>query len=152
MSRSAFVAVVASWLMATVIAVAAQPVDKADPQGLIQLERSWNEAFYKKDVSFIETLLADEFIAIYEDGSQGDRARELLLTREFNQRVDSARQDDFIVKLYGDTAVVWFTLHLVGPRQGQPVQVDLRYVDVFVWRADRWQCVSSHSTKVEKTP
>ena len=152
MSRSAFVAVVASWLMATVIAVAAQPVDKADPQGLIQLERSWNEAFYKKDVSFIETLLADEFIAIYEDGSQGDRARELLLTREFNQRVDSARQDDFIVKLYGDTAVVWFTLHLVGPRQGQPVQVDLRYVDVFVWRANRWQCVSSHSTKVEKTP
>jgi|KBSSwiStaDraftv2_1062776.scaffolds.fasta_scaffold03820_5 ketosteroid isomerase-like protein len=148
----AIVAVVSSWLMASLVAVAAQRVDKADPQALIQLERSWNEAFYKKDVSFIERVLADEFIAIYEDGSQGDRARELLLTREFNQQVDSARQDGFVVKRYGDTAVVWFTLHLVGPRQGQPVQVDLRYVDVFVWRADRWQCVSSHSTKVEKTP
>jgi ketosteroid isomerase-like protein len=146
-------ALVASWcVIATVAAVAAQRADKADPQALIQLERSWNEAFYKKDVSFIERVLADEFIAIYEDGSQGNRARELLLTREFNQQVDSARQDEFIVKQYGDTAVVWFTLHLVGPRQGQPVQVDLRYVDVFVWRASRWQCVSSHSTKVEKAP
>lgn len=149
--RIALMAVVSSLLSASVVAVAAQRADKADPQALIQLERSWNEAFYKKDVSFIETLLADEFIATYEDGSQGDRARELLLTREFNQQVDSARQEDFIVKLYGDTAVVWFTLHLVGPRQGQPVQVDLRYVDVFVWRANRWQCVSSHSTKVDKT-
>ena len=48
----------------------------------------------------------------------------------------------------GDTAVVWFTLHLTGPKQGQQIQVNLRYVDVFVWRADRWQCVSSHSTKI----
>ena len=57
-----------------------------------------------------------------------------------------------MVKLYGDTAVVWFTLHLLGPKQGQQVAVDLRYVDVFVWRANRWQCVSSHSTKMAKDP
>jgi ketosteroid isomerase-like protein len=129
----------------------AQPAVRTDPQSLVGLERAWNDAFYKKDVAFIERLLADEFIATYEDGSQGDRARELTLTREFNQRVDSAKQDDFIVKIYGDTAVVWFTLHLLGPRQGQQIQVDLRYVDVFVWRDNRWQCVSSHSTKVDKS-
>ena len=129
----------------------AQPAEKTDPQSLVRLEGAWNDAFYKKDLAFIEKLLADEFIAIYEDGSQGDRARELTLTREFNQRVDSAKQDDFIVKIYGDTAVVWFTLHLLGPRQGQQIQVDLRYVDVFVWRDNHWQCVSSHSTKVDKS-
>src|SRR5262249_22672083 len=119
--------------------------DKTDTQSLIQLERSWNEAFYGKDLTFLDSVLADEFIATYEDGSQGDKAKEIALTKEFNQKVDSAEQEDFIVKIYGDTAVVWFTLHLTGPRRGQPVQVDLRYVDVFVWRANRWQCVSSHS-------
>ena len=144
--------------MIAVVAVAASTgaaaqtaVDKSDPQALIRLEQSWNEAFYRKDVSFLERVLADEFIATYEDGSQGDKAKEISLTRDFNQHVDSAKQDEFRVKLYGDTAVVWFSLHLVGPRQGQPVQVDLRYVDVFVWRANRWQCVSSHSTKVIKS-
>ena len=65
-------------------------------------------------------VLADEFIATYEDGSQGDKAKEISLTRDFNQQVDSAEQDEFRVKLYGDTAVVWFSLHLIGPRQGQP--------------------------------
>jgi ketosteroid isomerase-like protein len=145
-----FVRFVSSWLVCTLAAAASAqtPTDKSDPQGLIRLEQSWNEAFYRKDVSFLDRVLADEFIATYEDGSQGDKAKEISLTRDFNQQVDSARQDDFKVRLYGDTAVVWFTLHLAGPRQGQRVEVDLRYVDVFVWRGQRWQCVSSHSTKV----
>jgi ketosteroid isomerase-like protein len=142
---------VSSWLVVACVTVAAQTAaDKTDVQSLIRLEQSWNEAFYRKDVSFLERVLAEEFIATYEDGSQGDRAREISLTRDFNQQVDSAVQDDFRVKLYGDTAVVWFSLHLIGPRQGKSVQVDMRYVDVFIWRDNRWQCVSSHSTKVIK--
>jgi ketosteroid isomerase-like protein len=137
-------------VLAVAVSAAGQGSDRRNPQSLIQLERSWNEAFYRKDVAFLERVLADEFIATYEDGSQGDKANEISLTKTFNQQVDSARQDDFVIKLYGDTAVVWFTLHLLGPKQGQQVAVDLRYVDVFVWRANRWQCVSSHSTKVAK--
>lgn len=146
-----FVSFVCSWLVAGCLTVAAQTAaDRTDAQSLIRLEQSWNEAFYRKDVSFLERVLAEEFIATYEDGSQGDKAKEISLTRDFNQHVDSAEQDEFRVKLYGDTAVVWFSLHLIGPRQGQPVQVDMRYVDVFIWRSNRWQCVSSHSTKVVK--
>jgi ketosteroid isomerase-like protein len=143
---------VALAIIALTVGVSAQGGDRANPEALIQLERSWNEAFYRKDVSFLERVLADEFIATYEDGSQGDKTKEISLTKAFNQQVDSARQDDFVVKLYGDTAVIWFTLHLLGPKQGQQIAVDLRYVDVFVWRANRWQCVSSHSTKVVKDP
>lgn len=144
-------ALVALTVLALTVSTIAQGGDRTSPQSLIQLERSWNEAFYRKDVSFLERVLAEEFIGTYEDGSQGDKAKEIALTKEFNQQVDSARQDDFVVKLYGDTAVVWFTLHLLGPKQGQQIAVDLRYVDVFVWRANRWQCVSSHSTKVVET-
>jgi hypothetical protein len=43
---------------------------------------------------------------------------------------------------------VWFTLNLVGVRQGQRAEVTLRYTDVFVLRDGRWQCVSSQSTRV----
>jgi ketosteroid isomerase-like protein len=141
-------AVIGLTVLAVAVSATAQGSDRKNAQSLIQLERSWNEAFYRKDVSFLERVLADEFIATYEDGSQGDKVKEISLTKAFNQQVDSARQDDFVVKLYGDTAVVWFTLHLLGPKEGQQITVDLRYVDVFVWRANRWQCVSSHSTKM----
>ena len=120
----------------------------SDQDTLIEIERSWNDAVYRKDVELIGSFLADEFIATYPDGSRGDKRRELLMVEEFNQQVDSAIQDEFVVKVYGNTAVVWFTLHMVGPKQGKPTPVDMRYVDVFVLRDGRWQCVSSTSTRV----
>ena len=121
---------------------------RSDQEILVELERGWNEAFYRKDVAFIDSLLADEFTATYDDGSQGDRARELALTSEFNQQVESAIQEDFTVRVYRETAVVRFTLRLVGIRQGERAEVTFRYTDVWVLRDGRWQCVSTHSTKV----
>ena len=120
----------------------------SDQQVLIDLEQGWNEAFYRKDVAFIRNLLADEFMATYDDGSRGDKEKELALAAEFNQQVESAIQDEFTVKVYRDTAVVWFTLHLVGIRQGQRAEMALRYTDVWIVRDGRWQCVSTQSTKV----
>ena len=121
---------------------------KSDQQILVELEQGWNEAFYHKDVAFMDKILADEFIATYDDGSRGDKAKELALAAEFSQQVESSTQSDFTVKVYGDTAVVWFTLRLVGIRQGQRAELTLRYTDVFVLRDDRWQCVSTQSTRV----
>lgn len=141
----------ATWVVTT-SASQGTPVE-SDQQILIKLERSWNEAFYQKDIAFIQTILADEFIATYEDGSRGDKARELALAAEFNQQVESAVQDDFTVKVYRDAAVVWFTLRIVGIRQGQRAELTLRYTDVWVMRDGRWQCVSTQSTRVTpKTP
>lgn len=115
---------------------------------LIALERGWNDAFYRRDADFIAGLLADEFVATYDDGSRGDKARELELVATFDQQVLSAVQDDFRVAVYDDTAVVWFTLRLVGIRQGQEAELTLRYTDVWVRRDGGWRCVSTHSTRV----
>lgn len=131
----------------TVPASQTTPVE-SDQDILIRLERGWNDAFYRKDVAFIERLLAEEFIATYDDGTQGDKAKELALAVQFNQAVESATQDDFIVKVYRDTAVVWFTLKIVGIRQGQKSELNLRYTDVWVVRDGRWQCVSTQSTRI----
>lgn len=132
------------------VTVSASPLQRApsDQQILIQLERDWDEAFHHKDVAFLDTVLADEFRVTYSDGSQGDKARELKLAAEFNQQIDSSAMDDFTVKVYGDTAVVWFTERLVGPSKGRQLTVTLKFMDVFVMRDGRWQCVASQSTKV----
>ena len=126
---------------------AGQPV-KSDQEVLIELEKRWNAAVYENDVKFVASILADEFTVTYEDGSRGDKAKELALIAAFNQRVESAVQDDFTIKVYGDTAVVWFTLRLVGFKQGQRAELTLRYTDVWIVRDGRWQCVSAHSTRV----
>lgn len=131
-----------------VSATAAAQSARSTREVLIELERGWNDAVYRQDADFVEGLLADEFVGTYDDGSRGDKARELALIAAFNQQVISAVQDDFRVAIYGDTAVVWFTLHVVGIRQGQEAELTLSYTDVWVRRDGRWQCVSTHSTRV----
>lgn len=142
------IAAVLALVLLNVSPAGAQRKPLSDQDILVDLEKQWNEAFHNKDMAFLRQILADEFVATYEDGSRSDKAKELALTESFNQQVDSSVQDDFTVKVFGDTAVVWFTLTMVGPKQGVPTTVVLNYTDVFVYRDGRWQCVSSHSTKV----
>jgi len=121
---------------------------QSDQETLVQLEHDWDEAFFAKNLAFIDRVLAEDFIATYDDGARGDKAKELKLATEFNQQVESSMLDDFTVKVYGDTAVVWFTRHLAGLSQGRRLELTFRFTDVFVVRDGRWQCVSSQSTKV----
>jgi hypothetical protein len=125
---------------------AAQGV-KSDQQTLIDLERRWNMAFHTGDVKFIESILDDDFIATYEDGVRADKKKELAQAASFNQQIDASSMDDFTIRIYGNTAVVWFTLRIIGPIQGKPVELTLRYTDVWVLRDGKWKCVSSQSTR-----
>ena len=126
---------------------AGQPVRSAQ-EILVQLERDWVAALMRNDVTFVDSVLAEEFVATYGDGSRGDRKRELQLVADFNQQVDKWTVDEFIVKVFRETAVVWFTQRMVGPVQGKPTEIVTRYMDVFVMRDGRWQCVASQSTRV----
>lgn len=123
---------------------------KSDQDILIQLEHDWDAAFRRNDAAFIDKILADEFVVTYEDGNRGDRATELAIAATLNQQIDSSRMDEFIVKEFGNTAIVWFTLHLVGPVKGQTTEMTFRFVDVFVLRDGRWQAVESQSTRVQR--
>ena len=145
--RSSLCCVLAAAWAVTASTSQRAPVE-SDQKILIALEQRWNEAFYRNDVASIKSLLADEFIATYDDGARGDKAKELALAAEFNQQVESAIQDEFTVKVYRDTAVVWFTLRVVGIKQGQRTELTLRYTDVWVIRDGGWQCVSTQSTRV----
>jgi ketosteroid isomerase-like protein len=133
------------------IPAAAQSV-KSDQQTLMDLERRWNMAFHSGDVKFIESILDDEFIATYDDGVRADKKTELAHAESFNQQIDASALDDFTIRIYGDTAIVWFTLHLLGPMQGKPVELTFRYTDVWVLRDGEWKCVSSHSTRFTPKP
>ena len=142
--------VCAALVLCVASGAAAQRPVLSTQQILEQLERDWVAAMYRNDTAFVETVLAPEFVATYDDGSRGDRARELQLARDFNRQVDKFAVDEVSVKVFGETAVVWFTLRMVGPVQGKPVELAMRYMDVFVNRDGKWLCVGSQSTRVSK--
>ena len=152
MARRFTILAFAALLSATTLSAAPLQRVQSDQEILIQLEHDWDTAYHNADVAFIERLLADEFIATYGDGTRGDKAEELSRAAMFDQQIESSTLDEFTVKIYGDTAVVWMTQHLVGPSKGQRLELTFRYVDVFVLRDGRWQCVASQSTKVPMAP
>jgi len=90
-------------LLAVVSAVSASGAQsqrvRSDQEILIQLEQDWDAAFHRKDVGFIENVLADEFIATYGDGSRGDKARELAIAAALNEQIESSMLDEFTVKV-----------------------------------------------------
>jgi ketosteroid isomerase-like protein len=138
---------VAALLCAAATVSAQRPVRSAQ-QILEQLERDWVEALQRNDVDFVNNVLAPEFVSTYGDGSRGDRVRELQLVKEFNQQVDKWTVDEFTVRVFNETAVVWFTQRMTGPVQGKPTEIVTRYMDVFVNRDGKWLCIGSQSTKV----
>ena len=141
-------------ILCSAAAAAAQTSERraqSDQDVLMKLERDWDFAYHHKDIKFIENVLAQEFIATYAEGQRADRAKELQLAEDFNQQIDSSVLDEFNIKIYGNTAVVMFTQKLTGPSKGQALTLTFRYIDVFVMRDGRWQCVASQSTRVTAT-
>jgi len=63
-------------------------------------------AFHRHDVAFIDRILADEFIVTYDNGARADRKVELQLAATLNENIESSAMDEFIVKEFGNTAVV----------------------------------------------
>lgn len=146
--REAGIVVLVSLSLATVVGAQTAPA-RSDQEILIQLERDWDTAFLHKDLGFIDHVLADEFMVTYDDGSRGDKAKELATDATFDRSIESSMLSDFTVKEYGEIAVVWFSRLVVGRNpDGRRGSVRFQLMDVFVWRADRWQCVASQSTKV----
>ena len=135
-------------MLATSSAAAAQRRVQSAQQILEQIERDWVEAMQTNNVAFVDSVLAPEFIATYGDGSRLDKTRELQMVERFNSQVDEWIVEDFIIKVYGETAVVWFTQRMTGPVQGKPTEIVSRYMDVFVIRDGKWLCVGSQSTRV----
>ncbi len=136
-------------VVCAVASLTAQRRVQSAQQILEQLERDWVEALNANNVAFIDSVLAPEFIATYGDGTRADKKRELQMVKEFNQQVDEWIVDEFTIKVFGDTAVVWFTNRMTGPVQGKPTQIVSRYMDVFVNRDGKWLCVASQSTRVK---
>ena len=145
--RSALCAVVV--VACAVVELPAQRPVRSAQQILEQLERDWVEALQTNNVAFVDSVLAPEFISTDWDGVRGDRQRELQLVKDFNLQVDEWVVDEFTIKVFGETAVVWFTQRLTGPVQGKPTQIVSRYMDVFVNRDGKWLCVGSQSTRIK---
>jgi len=130
-------------LMSSLVSSAQTPKDDTKvEQALRNLVRACDEAYVKGDAAILDRLLADEFAFV-----GGPKKAEYLAS--FKSRpadlVDSAVSTDIQVQVYGDTAVLIGLDTISGKNKGQPYVVKWLYMDVWIRRGGRWQCVKTYA-------
>ncbi|HVI10024.1 MAG TPA: nuclear transport factor 2 family protein [Candidatus Binatia bacterium] len=138
---------------ALIVSAAAETpkANRATEASLLAAEDGLAKAMRENNAEAIPTFLADDWAVVTGHGEIGegksifpDGIKSGYLTR--NLFDISERR----VRLYGDTAMVTFKLHLAGTFGGKPFDVMERETDFWTWKDGAWKCVLSHETMFPK--
>src|SRR5829696_5450210 len=131
---------------APVIMAAQQQGPEAAIRGL---EQGLAAAWVRRDRSFIDKLLADDWTVVDPAGRILTKQQVLDETFASTDRlIEAMTVDDVAVRLLGSTAVATGRTRATGSYRGQSATVLLRFTDVFHFRDGRWQIVASQGTVV----
>lgn len=118
-------------------------------QGLIRLERQWNDAILHNDRTAAAAFMAEEWTEITSDGSVLGRA-ENLDELVGGYHATSLRLSDIAVHIYDNAAVVSGISDEQSSYRGKDTSGRFRWMDVWVRRAGRWECVASTVARITR--
>jgi ketosteroid isomerase-like protein len=117
-------------------------------QEIRAMEKLWNESRVRADVAALDRLLADGWTVTHGDGTINTKAEYLAdLKSGARKFFADVKQDDFTVRLYGDTAVAAGLSDSKVEYKGKPSGGALRFTRVYVKRDGRWSMIVSHATR-----
>jgi ketosteroid isomerase-like protein len=113
------------------------------------LEESWNNAVFSKDAKTLDLLYAKEYTFIGTDGKVYDRQQDISEVVSANYKAAAPSVlGDITVNSYGNVAIVKGVNTVKATMDGKDISGKFRFVDVFVMRDGRWQCVSTQSSRL----
>ena len=118
---------------------------------ILRLESEGREATLKNDIEANDRLLADNWVNINPDGSITTKAKLMELLKDGSFKIMSIDNDEVMVRVFGDAAVV--TGRSTTKRAGQGSEVisrQVRFTRVYARRHGKWQVVSAHNTLIRQ--
>jgi ketosteroid isomerase-like protein len=134
--------------IAMLLLLAALPCLADDLADLRRLDRELVVATYTKDASWFTKHMSDDYVLITSGGKlkpRADLVRELGTPGLEFQPYEPAEVD---VRLFGDTAVITGRIVQKYTYNGERVEADLRYTDVWVKSPDGWKNVAGHASTI----
>jgi hypothetical protein len=126
----------------------AEPKGGSVEQELIKLENGWNDASVKRDVAFLDKILAEDITDTDAEGAVWTKTQDLQNVKSGDFALSSAVADTLKVRVYGGAAVVTGRNTIQGKFKGKDISGQYQFTDTWVKHADRWQCVASHGSKI----
>ena len=117
-------------------------------QEIRAMEKLWNESRVRADVAALGALLDDGWTVTHGDGTINTKAEYLAdLKSGARKFFADVKQDDFTVRVYGDTAVAAGLSDSKVEYKGKPSGGALRFTRVYMKRDGRWVMITSHATR-----
>lgn len=117
-------------------------------QEIRRLEREWFDSYVGGDRAAFDRIVADDAVITYGNGSVGNKSQAIAEIKAPADSSYSLTGDDIQVRVYGDTAVVTGRVTEKGRFNGQNLNSQSRYTDVWVRRNGRWQVVAAQNTRL----
>lgn len=127
------------------LAVSASLATADVTRGLTEFEHRLAATWKAGDCDAWGAMLSAEWSVIHVTGKVMTKAEALTLCRSSRPPIEANTVDELSVRSFGDAAVV--TGRTTYTAAG--VTTRLRFTDVFIRAAGRWQVVASHATKLE---
>lgn len=114
-----------------------------------QLEQSWRNAILQQNVSALDSLLADDYIAITANGTLQSKDDTLANLRSGNLHFGTIEFSDRKVRFYGNTALVTSKAEVSGAVGDSDISGSYRYTRVYVRDArGAWKIVSFETSRI----
>ena len=141
-------------IVLTLIVGAGQVVAQDEAGEAVQkLERAWLDAYEQFDEKAMNTIVADDFVITFPDGSQQTKPQ-IMSSLKMPRRPGSSMKfytENVQARVYGDTVILSGRVVTERIRDGQTVSKEgQRYTDTYVKLKGKWQVVASHLSS-EKT-
>ena len=118
---------------------------------LQKLDKEWSAAIMKNDAHAIGHFISDDWVIIGPEGNVIERSRFLEVIESGDLTHESMESDDWLVRVYGDTALVTSQARSKGKFKGHAFETHERSTSVFIRKNGRWQCVHTQLTPIART-
>jgi ketosteroid isomerase-like protein len=149
-------------LLAPVFAVCAQTLPTQTPAAAVpktrkhevrheidQLEDTWRDAVLKGNTAAMDSLLADDYMAITPSGTLQTKQEALESLRSGRVHFTTLEISDRKVRFYGATALVTSVATMEGTTAEGPLSGSFRYTRVYVRNPQgAWKVVSFEANKI----
>ncbi len=113
-----------------------------------ELMQRWDNALVNRNLEFIDSILAEDFTYISSSAQVQNKAEHLALIKSTDLRIESSTSSNFVIRIYGDTAVAIAEGRIKGSYKSKGFDSHYRFTDVWVKRHGRWKVVNTQITDI----
>jgi Domain of unknown function (DUF4440) len=118
--------------------------------GIESAEETFRQAELKYDTASANAILADEFVGTGNHGERFDKKAFVSLVGDKADPLEVLEYGEMEVKVYGESAVVWSTIHEKAVYGGKVDEYQGRRTAMWVKRNLRWRCVTIHTSAFDQ--